>query len=192
MPSRRTLLQAGNFYHIYNRGNNRQNIFFERENYLHFLRLMRDYLVTNGVDILAYCLMPNHYHFLVYLQDDKLSAAMHRLSVAYTKAINKRFNRSGALFEGRFQSIHVNDRNYLIHLSRYIHLNPVKAGFVNRPEEWEFSSYPEYAGLRSGTLPKMEYLNLKFQNEVTCGELLLAEPLDRSIDDNLQPLLLDE
>jgi putative transposase len=92
MPSRRNLLQAGNFYHIYNRGNNRQNIFFERENYLHFLRLMRDYLATNGVDILAYCLMPNHYHFLLYLQDDNLSAAMHRLSVAYTKAINKRFN----------------------------------------------------------------------------------------------------
>jgi putative transposase len=189
MPSRRIPLQAGNFYHIYNRGNNRQNIFFvgvasqyeNRENYLHFLRLMREHLVTNGVDLLAYCLMPNHYHFLVYLRDENLSAAMHRLSVAYTKAINKRFNRSGALFQGRFQSIHVNDTNYLIHLAHYIHLNPVAAGFVDRSEEWEFSSYSEYAGLRAGTLPQMEYLRLQFQDEL--GEL--------SIDDNFQRLLLD-
>ena len=181
MPSRRTPFQAGNFYHIYNRGNNRQNIFFERDNYIHFLHLMRGHLANNGVDILAYCLMPNHYHFLVCLQDDNLSAAMHRLSVAYTKGINKRFNRSGSLFEGRFQSIHVSDPNYLIHLSRYIHLNPVKAGFVDRSEEWEFSSYSEYAGLRLGTLPRMEYLKLQFQ----------AESGEFSIDDNLQRLLLD-
>ena len=181
MPSRRTPFQSGNFYHIYNRGNNRQNIFFERDNYLHFLHLMREYLAGNGVDILAYCLMPNHYHFLVHLQDENLSGAMHRLSVAYTKGINKRFNRSGSLFQGRFQSIHVNDPDYLIHLSRYIHLNPVKAGFVEQAEEWEFSSYSEYAGLRSGTLPKMEHLKLQFQSEL--GEL--------SMDDNLQRLLLD-
>jgi putative transposase len=181
MPSRRTPLEAGNFYHVYNRGNNHQNIFFERENYLHFLHLMRSHLVTNGIDILAYCLMPNHYHFLVYLRDDNLSTAMHGFSVAYTKGINKRFDRSGALFQGRFQSIHVNDQNYLIHLARYIHLNPVKAGFVEHAEEWEFSSYAEYAGLRSGTLPKMDYLKLQFQAEL--GELL--------IDDNLQRLLLD-
>lgn len=184
MPSRRIPLQAGNYYHIYNRGNNRQQIFFERDNYLHFLHLMRQYLVTEGVDILAYCLMPNHYHFLVYLQGDNLSAAMHRLAVAYTKGINKRFNRSGALFQGRFQSIHISDPNYLIHLSRYIHLNPVKAGFVDRAEEWEFSSYPEYAGLRAGTLPKMEYLKCQFQDE-SVDRLFL-------IDNKLQQLLLDE
>jgi putative transposase len=189
MPSRRVSFQAGNFYHVYNRGNNRQNIFFKRDNYLHFLHLIREHLVNNRVDILAYCLMPNHYHLLVYLQDDNLSAAMHRLSVAYTKGINKRFvgvaslkeNRSGSLFEGRFQSIHVNDTNYLIHLCRYIHLNPVKAGFVDRAEEWEFSSYAEYAGLRSGTLPNMEYLRLQFQSELE----------EFSIDDNLQRLFLD-
>jgi putative transposase len=181
MPSRRVPFQAGNFYHVYNRGNNRQNIFFDRDNYLHFLHLMREHLVNNRVDILAYCLMPNHYHLLVYLQDDNLSAAMHRLSVVYTKGINKLFDRSGSLFQGRFQSIHVNDQNYLIHLARYIHLNPVTAGFVDRAEEWEFSSYSEYAGLRLGTLPKMDYLKLQFQAEL--GEL--------SMDDNLQRLLLD-
>jgi putative transposase len=99
------------------------------------------------------------------------------------KISSSRENRSGALFQGRFQSIHVNEPNYLIHLSRYIHLNPVIAGLVDRPEKWEFSSYLEYAGLRSGTLPQTEYLRLQFQDEKTREEL--------SIDENLRSLLLD-
>ncbi|MDJ0735713.1 MAG: transposase [Nostocaceae cyanobacterium] len=98
MPRRRISLESGNFYHIYNRGNNRENIFLERENYLYFLKLVKLHLITNAVDILSYCLMPNHYHFLVYLRDETLSNAMKSLSLAYTKAINKRCNRSGVLF----------------------------------------------------------------------------------------------
>nr|WP_242046553.1 transposase [Cylindrospermum sp. FACHB-282] len=107
MPQRRIPLKMGNFYHVYNRGNNRQTIFFERENYIYFLRLVKEHLITNAVDIVAYCLMPNHYHFLVYLRDETLSDAMKSLSLSYTKAINRRFNRSGVLFQGRFQSIHI-------------------------------------------------------------------------------------
>jgi REP element-mobilizing transposase RayT len=85
--------------------------------------------------------MPNHYHFLVYLTDETLSDAMKSLSLSYTKAINQRFNRVGVLFQGRFQSIHVDRTDYLVNLSRYIHLNPVKAGLVQQAGEWEFSSY---------------------------------------------------
>jgi REP element-mobilizing transposase RayT len=122
MPQRRIPLQIGNFYHIYNRGNNHQAIFFERENYLYFLRLVRQHLTSNGVDVVAYCLMPNHYHFLVYLRDETLSDAMKSLSLSYTKAINQRFNRVGVLFQGRFQTIHIDRTDYLVNLSRYIHL----------------------------------------------------------------------
>jgi hypothetical protein len=78
-----------------------------------------------------------------------------RLTVSYTKAINKRYERVGALFQGAFQARHVGENNHLLHLSRYIHLNPVKAGLVGRAEAWEFSSYREYTGLRRGTLPQM-------------------------------------
>ncbi len=189
MPFRKTPLQAGNFYHVYNRGNNRQNIFFDRENYLYFLRLMKLHLVGNDIDILAYCLMPNHYHFLVYLRAETLSAAMKSLSGAYTKAINKRFSRCGVLFQGRFQSILVDNTDYLMTLSRYIHLNPVKAGMVEKLEEWEFSSYLEYAGLRAGVIPQTTYFQTQFQDE-SVYEHFLAN-LDQPEHHGFKNLLLD-
>ncbi|XWK86194.1 MAG: transposase [Phormidium sp.] len=156
MPRREVILQAGNYYHVYNRGNNRQAIFFERENYLYFLRQLRNYLITNGTDIIAYCLMPNHYHLLVYLQTDNFSELMQAFSLSYTKSINKRYERVGSLFQGRFQAIHVDREEYLLYLTRYIHLNPVSANIVEKAEDWEFSSYQEYIDLRPGTLPKLE------------------------------------
>ncbi|MGI2903658.1 transposase [Tolypothrix sp. VBCCA 56010] len=190
MPQRRIPLQIGNFYHVYNRGNNRSSIFFERENYVYFLRLIREHLITNAVDIVAYCLMPNHYHFLVYLRDETLSDGMKSLSLSYTKAINKRFNRSGVLFQGRFQSIHVSQTDYLVNLSRYIHLNPVKAGLVQQPEEWEFSSYLEYAGLRAGTLPKTEYVKMQIQEQSAYQQFLADHNLPDSA--GFKRLLLDD
>lgn len=154
MPRRRTIFLAGQHYHLYNRGNNRQKIFFERDNYLYFLRLFRRYLVEPTLDVTAYCLMPNHYHFLVCLREDTLSKQMGLLSLSYTKAINQRMKRCGPLFQGPFQAIHVGQDSYLLHLSRYIHLNPVKASLAEHPGDWEFSSYQEYVELRQGTLPK--------------------------------------
>ena len=158
MPRRKTDFLPGHYYHLYNRGNNRQNIFFERENHLFFLRQFRRYLIQHTVYLLAYCLMPNHYHFLIYLRATDLSEKMGLFSLSYTKAINKRYKRCGALFQGAFQAIHVDHEEYLLNLSRYIHLNPVKAGLVKRAEDWEFSSYQEYLDLRRGTLPRFEKL----------------------------------
>ena len=158
MTQTQTSPLVAHFHHVYNRGTNHQNIFFERENYLYFLRLIRQAFTTHDVDVVAYCLMPNHYHLLVYPRSDRLSEAMKSLSLAYTKAMNKRFNRVGGLFQGRFQKRLVTDTAYLVHLIRYIHLNPVKANLVAQPQEWEFSSYQEYAKVRSGTLPKLELI----------------------------------
>ena len=158
MPRRKTEFLPGQYYHLYNRGNNREKIFFERENYLFFLRRFRHYLVDSTLDVNAYCLMPNHYHFLVNLRQRDFSQKMQAFTLSYTKAMNKRYRRCGSIFQSRFQAILVDSDAYLLHLSRYIHLNPVKAGLVKRPEDWEFSSYVDYVGLRQGTLPTMENL----------------------------------
>jgi REP element-mobilizing transposase RayT len=161
MPYRKFEFRAGEYYHLYNRGNNYQPIFFERENYLYFLRQLRKYLLDTLV-VIAYCLMPNHYHLLVYLKTDNLSSMMQPFALSYTKAINKRYERVGSLFQGRFQAVHVDRNEYLLHLSRYIHLNPVFAGLVKNPEDWEFSSYREYISPRDGTLPQPEVVLAQF------------------------------
>jgi hypothetical protein len=76
--------------------------------------------------------------------------------------MNKRYDRVGSLFQGAFQAKHVDENSYVVHLSRYFHLNPVMAGLVERPKDWEFSSYAEYVGLRNGTLPHPEIVLSQF------------------------------
>ncbi len=190
MPYRTIAFEPGNFYHLYNRGNNRQNIFFERENYLHFLRLVRRYLTSEEVEILAYCLMPNHYHLLVHFKAGNLSEQMKVLSLAYTKGMNARYNRVGALFQGRFGSSQVDRESYLVHLVRYIHLNPVKAGLVTHPNEWEFSSYREYAGQRQGTLPKLERVQALTGEKDAYQMFLENQSLPQDV--KVRSLMLDE
>ena len=154
MPRREVRLIAGQYYHLYNRGHNRARIFFEPENYAFFLRRLREYVVPKHACVIAYMLIANHYHLLVRLQTDNLSHAMQLLGISYTKAINTRFQRTGALFQGAFQAKLIDRDEYLLHLSRYIHLNPVRAGLVQRAEDWPYSSYSDYLGLRNGTLPQ--------------------------------------
>jgi len=185
MPYRKGTLRAGQYYHLYNRGNNRQPIFLERENCLYFLRQLRKYLVPAIIDVIAYCLMPNHYHFLVYLRTDNLSRPMQRFSLSYTKALNKRYERVGSLFQGRFKAVAVDSDEYVLHLSRYIHLNPVLAGLVARPEDWEFSSYHEYIGVRQGTLPSPGVVLSQFSSPSDYRQFILSYATgdDRVISD---------
>jgi len=154
LPYRQIKFRADHYYHLYNRGINRQPIFFCDENWGYFIRRVRHYFLPELVVIVAYCLMPTHYHLLVYLRTDDLSRQiMQPFSLSYTKAINKQQGRVGSLFQGPFQATWIDRDEYLLHLSRYIHLNPVAAGLVERPDEWAFSSYRDYIGLRQGTLP---------------------------------------
>ena len=94
---------------------------------------------------------------------------MQKLSLSYTKAINKRYKRVGSLFQGRFQSVLVDTDKHLIHLSRYIHLNPQKANLVKKAEDWEYSSYREYLNLRDGTLPNLNIILPLFSDSNAYG-----------------------
>lgn len=144
MPRRATRLHERAYYHVYNRGVNRCRVFLEDGNYRFFIGRLRLYAAEASAEIVAYCLMPTHYHLLVHLKGGELSSLMHRLGMSYANALNKRHNRVGPLFQGRFQAKLVEKDEYLLHLSRYIHLNPVASGLAARPDEWPYSSYLDF------------------------------------------------
>ena len=157
-------------YHVYNRGNNKQNIFFSPQNYLFFLKKVRTYFLPH-CNILAYCLMPNHFHFLV--NSDKrtvatkiiagrernvLSEGIRNLLSSYTQAINKQNTTTGSLFQQNTKAkIIPRDSNmYDLLCFHYIHQNPMKAKLVTKMENWEYSSFKDYCGLRNETLCNKE------------------------------------
>ncbi len=163
MPSRSIQFIAGEHYHVYNRGAGRQEIFRERDNYLFPLRRLKRYAGTLHIAVIAYCLMPNHYHFLLRQDGEQpVSLLLQRIFNSYTKAFNRRYGRRGTLFEGRYKAVHMDEDGYLLHLSRYIHANPVKDGLVSRLEEWPYSNYSEWVGTRKGTLVDQAFTRRHF------------------------------
>jgi len=139
------IYQEGNFYHIYNRGCNKENIFFSESDYNNLLSRMQQTKNTNNVEIVAYCLMPNHYHFLLY-QDSKkpVSDWLKSLFSGYVQRINRKYDRAGTLFERSAKPKLVTDENYLIELIHYIHANPLKHNFVADQLDWKYSSLSYY------------------------------------------------
>jgi REP element-mobilizing transposase RayT len=126
----------GFYYHVYNRGAGRGLLFFNPGNYEYCLRLVKRYSERYGVAVIAYCLMPNHYHFLLRQEtDEPLSRFINVLFNAYVQAVSRQQERTGTLFEGRFHHVWVDREEYLVHLCRYVHLNPVKAELVSLPED---------------------------------------------------------
>ena len=147
MARRATDFAPGEYYHVYNRGCNKELIFREDENYLYLTRLLCKSLRNRHVSMIAYCLMPNHYHLLMRQESDILiREVMQDAFNAYVKAFNKRYGRTGTLFEERFKAKHVKEDRYLIHLCRYIHRNPLEAKFVNDAGLWKYSDYLEWIG----------------------------------------------
>lgn len=181
-------------FHVFNRGNNSQTLFYSRENYISFLLGMEEY-IKPFASILAYCIMPNHFHMMLEVENERLewftsTTTSHRAksvtkyrtlndSIAimlrlYTRSVNSEDHKRGPLFHQRTRAIcltkpeydpvyfqnHFGDlgnrpmkgKEYPKVCFDYIHLNPVKAKVVEKPEDWEFSSYPDYFAGREGTL----------------------------------------
>ena len=133
-------------YHLTSRGDRREDIYEDDEDRLAFLEVFSSVIEQFNWVCYAYCLMSNHYHLLVQTPDANLSKGMRQLNGVYTQAYNRRHHKTGHLFQGRYKSILVDKDNYLTELSRYIVLNPVKAGMVERPNQWEWSSYQAMVG----------------------------------------------
>ena len=181
--------QPGHYYHIYNRGARRLSIFREKENYFFVLGLIRKYLSEFNLSLIAYVLMPNHYHFLVQqLSEHNAGLLPQRVFNSYSKAYNKRYDHSGTLFEGRYKAKHVDSDAYLRHLCRYIHANPVKDGLVEHIEEWPYSNYLEWMDLRTGTLVDRQFITDMFSDSASYEEFVRDYLLTRSLPDDLDYL----
>lgn len=150
----------GHVYHVYNRGVGKQRIFTGDKNYLFLISRMKDLVATHQVSILAYCLMPNHYHFLLRSDKDReISRFVRNLFNGYAQAYNRQEGRSGTLFESRAKSKRIESDSQLLQVIRYIHLNPLKAKLVQRAEDWPYSNLPEWLGVRAGKLYDYELAN---------------------------------
>lgn len=187
MPSRNIVREFAEdqYYHIYNRGVEKRIIFLDDQDYSVFIGLLKKYLIGEkmqigvnrhafqtlqaSVQLLAYCLMPNHFHLLLHQSEpDGVTKLMRRLSTGYVMYFNERYGRVGSLFQSTYKASHINADAYLHHISRYIHLNPAKY------KTWPYSSLPYYSGDRKAawltTRPILELFDdstseyLKFVN----------------------------
>ena len=140
----------GAFYHVTSRGNERQAIFKSRRDHEKFLGYLESATLRYGARVHVYCLMTNQYHLLLETPEGNLARIMQHINGAYTTYFNVKRQRSGHLLQGRYKAILVEADEYAKELSRYIHLNPVRAGMVESAEQYEWSSYLDYIGLRSG------------------------------------------
>jgi REP element-mobilizing transposase RayT len=164
MPKRNRLKVYGSdqYYHLYNRGVNKQDIFREPDDYFYFLSLFKRYLsgepftdasgrpyvkLIDEVELVAFCMMPNHFHLLCYLKEPQgIMNLMHSVLTAYSMYFNKKYRRTGGLFEGPFLASRITNDGYLWHITRYIHLNPLDLGadFKHYP----YSSISYFSGER--------------------------------------------
>lgn len=158
MPSRNVVKEFAphQYYHIYNRGVEKRSIFLDDQDYAVFLNLLKQYLtgetshrthlhqfdnLSGQISLIAYCLMPNHFHLMVYqVADNAVTRLMRRVMTGYVMYFNKRHQRVGALFQGRYRASNIDADAYLQHISRYVHLNPKNFN------QWPYSSLPYYKG----------------------------------------------
>lgn len=171
-------LESEKYYHIYNRGNNKESIFLSDDNYLFFLSKWKKYILPY-TDILTYCLMPNHFHFLIKVKPENsftkllkfskaeqqaadinqfLETQFKKLFTSYALAFNKQQNRTGSLFQKRFKRVFIEDNDKLTQLIHYIHHNPIHHGFTNDYTNWKYSSYNSIVSNKSTEIAKSEVL----------------------------------
>ena len=195
MPyARKDLLtwQQGMYYHIYNRGAHQMTLFREPRNYLFVISKIREYSRKSNIRVIAYCLMPTHYHFLVR-QDGVQPAGNLPQSIfnSYVKAYNKSYNHSGTLFEGRFRAKHIQNDSHLFHLCRYIHGNPVKDGLVADPADWQWSNYLEWIGEADESFVDHEFIERQFGNVQEYRKFLFQYLKSRNLPEDVMKLLGD-
>lgn len=199
MPRIARQRSSSGVYHIMLRGANRQEIFHDDEDCVRFLETMDRYKKKSKISIYGWCLMGNHIHMLLHEGDEDLSITMKRIGVSYAWFYNLKYKTTGHLFQDRYRSEGIESNYQLLTVIRYIHQNPVKAGIVNRPVEWKWSSCHGYYGntyyppllLDSGLILSMysEDKAMAIKKFIEYNEM---ENRDKYIDDEIRLRLTDE
>src|SRR5712691_11701160 len=144
MARRPRVHARGLLYHVIVRGNQRRKTFRDDRDYQAYLERLPRYRAKFGVKIYAYCLMPNHVHLLIEVSTEPLPKFMQGVQQGYTQYFNRRHNKAGHVFQGRYHAIICDKDEYLLSLVRYIHLNPVRAKIVRKAEQFRYSGHGEY------------------------------------------------
>jgi REP element-mobilizing transposase RayT len=165
----------GALYHVILRGNDDEEIFFVHGDRTHFLRLVEGGVARFGHRIHAFCLMANHVHLAIQVAEVPLSKIMQNLSFRYTGWINKRRGRLGHLFQGRYKAILVDQDSYLLELTRYIHLNPVRAGLVKDPAAYPWSGHRYYLGHEKAPSLTTDWVLSQFSKQMGAARAQYAQ-----------------
>ncbi len=157
----------GAFYHVILRGNSGQTIFLDDKDRTRFFLLLQEGMERFGHRLHAFCLMTNHVHLAIQITEISLSRILQNLSFRYTRWINWRQGRTGHLFQGRYKAVLIDADTYLQELTRYIHLNPVRAGMVRKPEKYPWSGHRAYLGLETIPWLTTDWVLSQFSEKVS-------------------------
>lgn len=187
MPRVARMKCDNSIYHICARGNNKQDIFLDQQDREEYLKRLRRYKERYKVKIHAYCLMTNHVHLLIYDNNQDISKFMQGLSLSYVIYFNHKYGRSGHLFQDRFTSTMIKNDAYFLYVSKYIHLNPVKAHLVERPKDYQWSSYRSYLlGKDECKIVDCNFLLRYFKNDLEKEEKLYAKYVENNMYEEVE------
>ena len=186
MPRRKVPFVQGAYYHFYNRGAGRQSICKSDEDYLRLLGLLKRISRECNIAIIAYCLLPNHHHWLLR-QDgpDPARLLPQRVYVSYSRTFNRIHQRSGTLFEDRYNAKFIDSDVYLRQLCRYIHANPWRHGVADAPELWPYSNLQDWLGLRQGNLLDQASIETHFPDRERYRRSLVEYTANQGTEDGL-------
>jgi len=165
MPRTIRLESETGIYHVVLRGNNKQTIFEDEQDNEMFLVTLEQYKKQSGYKLFAYCLMGNHIHLLMKTEKENLGQIFQRIGASYVYWYNRKYDRTGHLFQARFKSEVVETDNYLFAVLRYIHQNPLKAGMIMKLEDYIWSSYCEYLGLSDDHYVDKDFVLMMFNED---------------------------